>query len=77
MGQITAINGGASRISVAHRQRFARHFPGLFAYVRAMSNGYGPGVDRVEKWLCGLLPVPVIPILPILVPWGTKSPQLK
>ncbi len=47
MGQITAINGGASKISVAHRQRFARHFPGLFAYVRAMSNGYATGVDKV------------------------------
>ena len=47
MGQITAINGGASRISVAHRQRFARYFPGLFAYVRAMSNGYATGVDKV------------------------------
>ena len=47
MGQITAISGGASEISVAHRQRFARHFPGLFAYVRAMSNGYATGVDKV------------------------------
>ncbi len=47
MGQITAINGGASKISVAHRQRFARHFPGLFAYVRAMSNGYATGIDKV------------------------------
>jgi DNA-directed RNA polymerase specialized sigma24 family protein len=47
MGQITAINGVASKISVAHRQRFARHFPGLFAYVRAMSNGYATGIDKV------------------------------
>ncbi len=47
MGRITAINGGASEISVAHRQRFARYFPGLFAYVRAMSDGYSTGVDKV------------------------------
>ena len=47
MGQITAINGSVSEISVAHRQRFARYFPGLFAYVRAMSNGYASGVDKV------------------------------
>ena len=47
MGRITAINGGASEISVAHRQRFARYFPGLFAYVRAMCDGYATGVDKV------------------------------
>lgn len=47
MGRITAINGGASEISVAHRRRFARYFPGLFAYVRAMSDGYSTGVDKV------------------------------
>ena len=47
MGQITAIDCGASEISVAHRQRFARYFPGLFAYVRAMSNGYATGVDKI------------------------------
>ncbi|MCH7809909.1 MAG: hypothetical protein IH863_04945 [Chloroflexi bacterium] len=47
MGQITAIDGSVSEISVAHRQRFARYFPGLFAYVRAMSNGYASGVDKV------------------------------
>ncbi len=47
MGQITALNGCTSNISVAHRQRFARHFPGLFAYVRAMSNGHATGVDKV------------------------------
>ena len=47
MGQITEINGGTPEISVAHRRRFARYFPGLFAYVRAMSDGYSTGVDKV------------------------------
>ncbi len=47
MGRITAINGGASEISVAHRRRFSRYFPGLFAYVRAMSNGHATGADKV------------------------------
>ena len=47
MGRITAINGGASEISVAHRRRFSRYFPGLFAYVRAMSDGYSTGVDKI------------------------------
>ena len=47
MGQITAINGGSPEISVAHRRRFARYFPGLFAYVRAMSDDYATGVDKV------------------------------
>ncbi len=47
MGRITAINGGATEISVAHRRRFARYFPGLFAYVRAMSDGYSTGIDKV------------------------------
>lgn len=47
MGQITAITSGVSEIPVAHRRRFARYFPGLFAYVRAMSNDYATGVDKV------------------------------
>jgi len=47
MGRITAINGGAPEVSVAHRQRFARYFPGLFAYVRAMSDDYSTSVDKV------------------------------
>ena len=48
MGRITTINGGSTEISVAHRRRFARYFPGLFAYVRAMSaDGYSTGVDKV------------------------------
>ncbi len=47
MGRITEINGGAPEISVAHRRRFARYFPGLFAYVRAMSDGYATSVDNV------------------------------
>ena len=47
MGRITAIDGGAPEISVAHRRRFARYFPGLFAYVRAMSDGYSTSVDKV------------------------------
>ncbi len=47
MGRITAINSGPPEISVTHRRRFARYFPGLFAYVRAMSDGYSTGVDKV------------------------------
>jgi len=47
MGRITEINGGAAEISVAHRRRFARYFPGLFAYVRAMSDDYATSVDNV------------------------------
>jgi len=47
MGRITSINGGATEISGAHRRQFARYFPGLFAYVRAMSDGYSTGVDKV------------------------------
>ena len=47
MGRITAINGGSPEVSVAHRRRFARYFPGLFAYVRAMSDEYSSSVDRV------------------------------
>ena len=47
MGQITAINSGSPEISVAQRRRFARYFPGVFAYVRAMSNDYATGVEKV------------------------------
>lgn len=47
MGRITAINGGAPGISAAHRRRFTRYFPRLFAYVRAMSDDYSTGVDTV------------------------------
>lgn len=47
MGRITAINGGSGEIPVTHRRRFARYFPGLFAYVRAMSDDYSAGVDIV------------------------------
>jgi DNA-directed RNA polymerase specialized sigma24 family protein len=47
MGRITAINGGSPGVSAAHRRRFARYFPGLFAYVRAMSDDYSTAVDTV------------------------------
>ncbi len=47
MGQITAINGGSPEIPVTHRRRFARYFPGVFAYVRAMSDDHSTTVDKV------------------------------
>ncbi len=47
MGRITAINSGTTEIPAAHRRRFSRYFPGLFAYVRAMSDDYSTSVEKV------------------------------